>query len=134
MALPLELTRSILLGSSPSTLAVPGWPKGCDEEGLSALGTLVSGRSEGRGCKANSGEPFPAWAFCRDEGKRGPTHQDNPLSKSLCRELDSAGGHLCRDREGRRPAVPQGWCLSILLSVPQPLAQSSWYRQVNISG
>lgn len=48
MALSLEFTQSILLGSSSSTLAVPGWPKGCDEEGPSALGTLVSGQLEGR--------------------------------------------------------------------------------------
>lgn len=64
---------------------LPGWPRSCDEEGRSALGTLI-GRQWGAGhTKSTAVSPSQSplglgelvWAFNRDVGKEAP-HQDIP--------------------------------------------------------
>ena len=112
-------------GASPSRPTLPDRPRGCDAEGLSALGTLTDGQWGVGGARPLAANPSqsslgldePAWAFSRDGGGRGPTPGHLPLPKSFCRELDSAGGHLSRLRR-KEASSPQGQCSFPSLPAP----------------
>lgn len=137
MALLPEIIQSFLLGSSPSTSTLSSWPRSYTEVGRCELSTHLGGQ-QGRGsCKptavnssvSSQAGRQPAWAFNggQDRGGGGggeeAPHQDSLLPKSLCRELDSAAGHLCLHRERRRLAAPRD---SVSPSLPAPASSSEF--------